>query len=147
MGKPQRFHSLKGIYMTFMAQIVSLLLVTTIIGCSKTHTQDDLDILTIFNQFVISNAAASKCENPDQKTLHVFSVNFQMIYNRASIKLEKKFPKYTKKKINEVLKNKFEITTRRTVELVRKKGCEDQNIQVVIKRFYVQAKWNPYKNY
>ena len=102
-----------------------------------------IGIIKIFDQFVISNAVASKCEKPNEETLAKFLANFEMVSIRVQMQLEKKHPTITKDKIKEVMKMGAKQITSRAKKLVEKKGCNDSGIQEAIKRFYVQAKWNP----
>jgi len=102
-------------------------------------------ILNIFDQFVVSSAAASKCAQPDKETLTAFLANFQMVSVYTSQKLQKQFPKRSKEEIAAAMKGRSQAITEKVHSMVAEKGCSDQDVQLVVKRFFVQAKWKPGK--
>ncbi len=103
------------------------------------------DILKIFDMFVITSAAASSCEKPDDETLTNFLSNLQMVTIRASMELESRYPDRTKEQITEAMKKKTEYLTGKVKKRIEVEGCESENVQGLIKRFHFHAKWNPYK--
>ncbi len=101
------------------------------------------DILGIFDQFITSSAATSKCDKPNQETLTKFLANLQMVSVLASKKLKEQYPKASKENIEEAMKKRTELITLKVGEVVDKNGCDNPDVQEIIKRFYVQAKWKP----
>ncbi len=104
------------------------------------------DILQIFDMFVITNAAASSCEKPDDETLTNFLSNFQMVTIRASMELESRYPKKSKEQINEAMKKKSEYLTDKVKKIIKAEGCGTEKVKALVKRFYFHSKWNPYKS-
>lgn len=123
----------------------SLFVSIFIAASNPVYAEEGFGILKIFDQFVISSAAASRCVKPDSETLNHFLANFQMVSIYASLELKKQYPKYTKDQIAGAMKRKSEFITQKMFEQIREKGCDDPAIQEVIKRFSVQAKWQPFK--
>jgi len=109
------------------------------------YAQEKLGMLEIFDQFALTNAAASKCIKPDSDTLTHYLSNFQMITVRTSMELQKQHPNRTKEQILEAIKKKTELLSQNVHDVIRDKGCGDVRIQDLIKRFHFQAKWQPYK--
>ncbi len=107
--------------------------------------QEKLSILDIFDQFALTNAAASKCIKPDSDTLKHYLSNFEMVTVRTSMELQKQYPNRTKEQILEAIKKKAELLSQNVHDVIREKGCSDPRIQDLIKRFHLQAKWQPYK--
>ena len=105
--------------------------------------QEKLGILEIFDQFALANAAASKCIKPDNNTLMHYLANFQMITVYTSMELQKQYPNHTKEQITEAMKRKTELLSQKVHDVIRDKGCSDPRIQDLIKRFHVQAEWQP----
>jgi len=102
-----------------------------------------IGILKIFDQFIISNAAASQCIEIDDETATHFLSNFQMVTIHASQELAKQFPDFTEAQIAKSMERKSNLVTEKVIELVQIKGCNDPDIREVIRRFEVQAKWKP----
>jgi len=107
--------------------------------------QEKPGILEIFDQFALTNAAASKCTKPDNETLKHYLANFQMVSVYALMELQKQFPDRTKEQITEAMKLKSDFLSQKVNDVVRDKGCNDAGIQDLIKRFHFQAKWQPGK--
>jgi mevalonate kinase len=103
------------------------------------------DILQIFDAFILSSAAARKCVKPDEEVLANYLANFRMISIRAAQELQKRFPDKTKEQIGNVMKKNSELLTEKVDEVIDADGCENEKIDDLIKRFYLQAKWEPYK--
>lgn len=114
-----------------------------LLASSPLYASNSPDILPIYDQFITSSAAASRCAKPDKETLNYFLANFQMVSTYASQELKKRYPDRTKAQIANVMKNRSDSITHKIFELVRERGCNDPDIQQVVKRFFVQAKWRP----
>lgn len=78
-------------------------------------------------------------------TLNHFLANFQMVSIYASQELEKRYPQRTKEQIMGVMKKQSDAISQKVFELVQQKGCDHPDTQEAVKRFYVQAKWQPGK--
>ena len=112
---------------------------------SPSFAEEGPGILKIFDQFVVSSAAASKCAQPDKETLTAFLANFQMVSVYTSQELQKQFPKRTEDQISTAMKGKSQAITEKVNSMIAEKGCSDPDVQLVVKRFFVQAKWKPGK--
>jgi hypothetical protein len=128
-----------------MISIRYLLAVGLLTVAHPALSQEGPDIVKIFEQFVTSSAAASRCVKPEQETLNHFLANFQMVTTYASQELEKRYPQRTKEQIMGAMKVQSDAISQKVFELVKQKGCDHADIQEVVKRFYVQAKWQPLK--
>ena len=101
--------------------------------------QDKIDILQVFDQFLLANHAASKCIKPDRETLGKFLGNFQVVWVRSAEEIQKRDPKHTREEIGRFMKAKSDSQDQRVKEIILSNGCNDPRIQDLIKRFYVQA--------
>jgi|GEM_PF-710131 len=108
--------------------------------------QEKPGILEIFDQFLLTNAAVSKCAKPDNETLKHYLANFQLVSVYTSMELQKQYPNRTKDQIAEAMRLKSELVAKNVRSLVDAKGCNDAGIQELIKRFHAQAKWQPGKS-
>jgi len=112
---------------------------------SSAYAEDGIPISKIFDQFVISSAAASKCIEPKENVLNDFLVNFQIVTTYTHQHIAKKYPNFTKEKIADVIKKRNNAITQKVFSHVQEKGCKDPGIKQIVDRFYVQAKWHPIK--
>jgi hypothetical protein len=119
------------------------LFVFFVFAASLAYAEEDLGILKIFDQFVVSSAAAGKCTEPDKETLTSFLANFQMVSVFAAQALKKQYPQRTEAQIAEAMERRNKAITEKMSDLVREKRCNDPGIQEAVKRFHVQAKWKP----
>jgi len=117
-----------------------LAVLAAILGSSAV-ADDGPGILKIFDQFVVSSAAASKCAQPDKDTLTNFLANYQMVYLYTAQELEKQYPQRTKEQIADAMNRKLQAITDSIFTLVAEKGCADPEVQQVVNRFFAQAKW------
>ncbi len=101
--------------------------------------QDKLDIFQVFHQFLLANHAASKCIKPDREILGKFLGNFQVVWIRSAMEIQKRDPKHTKEEIERFMKAKSDLQDQRVKEIIQSNGCNDPRIQDLIKRFYIQA--------
>ncbi len=120
-----------------------IILLFTLSGINPVHAADKLDMLSIFDQFITSGAATSQCEKPSKETLTKFLANFQMVSILASKKLKEQYPKATSQNIEQAKNQRTEQITTKVEEIIGKKGCDNPDVQEIIKRFYVQAEWKP----
>ncbi|MDD4910952.1 MAG: hypothetical protein PHP57_01525 [Sideroxydans sp.] len=101
--------------------------------------EDKLDILQIFDQFLLANHAASKCIKPDAETLGKFLGNFQIVTIRAAEEIQKRNPNSTNQDAQKIIKSRSDSQNQRVTEIVQSSGCNDPRIQDLLKRFQMQA--------
>ena len=119
-------------------------LVLLILLSSTAQAGDKIGILKIFEQFTLASAAASKCIKPENKELTSFLANYQMVSIRASMEIQKRKPELTKSQAAEIVKKGGKRATEAVYKVIEKEGCKSPKIQDLIKRFHMQAKWDPY---
>lgn len=114
-------------------------LYATLVFSGQAIAQDKLDILQVFDQFLLANHAASKCIKPDAETLGKFLGNFQIVIIRATEEVQKRNPNSTKQEAQQIMKAQSDSQNRRVTEIVQSTGCTDPRIQDLLKRFQMQA--------
>ncbi len=119
-------------------------LILIILLSSAAQAGDKIGILKIYKQFTLASAAAGKCIKPEKKELAEFLANYQMVSIRASMEIQKRKPELTKSQAAEIIKKGSKKATEAVYKVIEKEGCQSPKIQDLIKRFHVQAKWNPY---
>ena len=125
-------------------KLPNILLVLLAAMTLSSQAADGPDILKIFDAFVVSSAAASKCEKPDQETLSRFLVNYQMVTVRTRQELKRRYPDRTDAQIDNAIKQKSKAMSERVHDVIGKQGCNDNKVQDLIRRFYFHAKWDPF---
>lgn len=102
-------------------------------------------ILQIYDQFVVTSAAAGQCLKPDPEELKKFLANFQTVTVHAGAQLESANPGRTREDLAGVMKQRGEEITARVNDLIKQRGCDDKEVKMVVERFHAQAQWEPGK--
>lgn len=116
-----------------------VLLCATFLFQTQSFAQDKLDILQVFDQFLLANHAAIKCIKPEPATLASFLVNFQIVNIQAALEIQRKNPNFTNNDTQKFIKARSENQDRKVKEIIRISGCSDYRIQDLLKRFKIQA--------
>lgn len=114
-------------------------LCATILFSAPAIAEDKLDILQVFDQFLLANHAASKCIKPDAETLGKFLGNFQIVTIRAAEEIRKRNPNSTNMDAQKIMKSRSDSQNQRVTEILQSSGCNDPRIQDLLKRFQIQA--------
>jgi hypothetical protein len=101
---------------------------------------DDVGILKLFDEFVSSGAAASRCAQPDDASAARFLSNFQWVSAHATLEIGRQWTADGAEAAAELARRSKEIKER-THAMVRAEGCEAAQVQVLVRRFAVQASW------
>ncbi len=101
--------------------------------------QQKLDIVQIMGQFVQASYAASRCIEPDKKTLTSFLTNFKIVTVRAAEELKKRNPKQSEQQVVNGLKQRTKAVEKAIDDVIHDNGCSDPRIQDLLKRFKLQA--------
>jgi hypothetical protein len=115
-------------------------LCATVLFSTPAIAQDKLDILQVFDQFLLANHAASKCIKPDAETLGKFLGNFQVVTIRAAEEIRKRNKNpITNQDAQEIMKSRSDSQNQRVTKIIKSSGCNDPRIQDILKRFQIQA--------
>ena len=99
------------------------------------------DILGLFDQFVSSGAAATRCVDPGDALTLRFLSNFQWVSLQASREIGSRRPDASNQEIAaELAARSLEIKTK-THELVRAEGCASESVKTLVRRFLVHSTW------
>ena len=101
--------------------------------------QQKLDIVQIMGQFVQASYAASRCIEPDKKTLTSFLTNFKIVTVRAVEELKKRNPRQSEQQVVNGLKQRTKAVEKAIDDVIHDNGCSDPRIQDLLKRFKLQA--------
>lgn len=106
---------------------------------------ESLGILSIYDQFITSSAAASRCIKPAPEELQKFTANLMIVGTQAGQELERRNPGITKEQVTATLNRRTSEISTQVFDMVKKRGCDDKEVQLVVKRFSAQANWQPPK--
>lgn len=127
--------------------LLILSLIGTLLIAQMAHSNQKNDIIAMFDQFVISDTAAKQCITPSQELFSQFVTNFDVVSNFAFRELIKKHPNITKEKISKTMALKARSLILTTKHMVRIRGCTDPDIQSIVARYHLHAKWEPVQSF
>ncbi len=103
--------------------------------------EDETGVLRLFDEFVSSGAAASRCAQPDDDTATHFLSNFQWVSSHAALALKRQLPEERRDEAVAQLAERSTQIKDRTHALVRSEGCGGSSVQELVRRFAIQAAW------
>ncbi len=98
-----------------------------------------LGILTIFDQFMISKAVASKCARPDEEKRAKFLLNMETVRFYATQRLKQMYPKATDEMIAKGAVQRQAELDKGVSDIVVREGCDSPQIKDALRRFDAQA--------
>jgi len=101
---------------------------------------DAVGILRLFDEFVSSGAAASRCAQPDDASATRFLSNFQWVSTHATLEIGRQWSSDGLEAAAE-LARRSQAVKERTHALVRAEGCEATPVRELVRRFAAQASW------
>ena len=102
---------------------------------------DEVGVLRLFDEFVSSGAAASRCAMPDDASAARFLSNFQWVSSHATLEIGRQMPASRGEDVAAELARRSKVVKDRTHALVKAEGCEAQPVVDLVRRFSVQANW------
>jgi hypothetical protein len=102
---------------------------------------DEIGVLRLFDEFVSSGAAASRCASPDDMAAARFLSNFQWVSTHATREIGRQLPTSSSEEVVAELARRSKTIKDQTHALVRAEGCEAEKVQDLVKRFAIQASW------
>ena len=101
------------------------------------------DILGLFDQFVSSGAAATRCVDPGDALTLRFLSNFQWVSLQATREIGSRRPDASNQEIAaELAARSLEIKAK-THALVQAEGCGSESVKTLVRRFLVHSTWKP----
>ena len=101
------------------------------------------DILVLFDQFVSSGAAATRCASPSDDITVRFLSNFQWVSTHARREISRQSPDASFEEVAAQLAVRSLAVKARTHALVKAEGCDSDAVQELMRRFEVQSTWTP----
>jgi hypothetical protein len=103
--------------------------------------EDEIGVLRLFDEFVSSGAAASRCASPDDTVAARFLSNFQWVSSHATLEIGRQLPTSSRDEVSAELARRSKAVKDETHALVRAEGCEAARVQELVRRFAIQASW------
>lgn len=120
-----------------------LLFLLTLVASPLFAAGEGPDIFEIYDRFLISNAAALECAQPDEETRARFLVNLQIMTAYVAQGLEERFPDRNKTEIFRAISERNKALTESARAGVRQKGCSHPEVKTLLEYFHFHAKWQP----
>ncbi|MEN9704260.1 MAG: hypothetical protein RLZZ393_139 [Pseudomonadota bacterium] len=102
-----------------------------------------LDILGLYDQFVASGAAASRCAEPTDALALRFLSNFQWVTAYATREIGSRRPEFTSQQVADELATRSREIKANTHAMVKEEGCASEPVQRLVRRFLAQSAWRP----
>lgn len=139
-GEEAQKNIVKDVYgALIMKSFNCFVLSALMVGALPIYAKDSLSIFEIYDQFAITSAMSSRCIKPEKQVLDKFLDNFHIVYLVAAKELKARNPNVTDDKVDKLLTLRNDEITNFGFKTIDKKGCDDADVQQVVKRFYVQA--------
>jgi uncharacterized protein with ParB-like and HNH nuclease domain len=118
----------------------SLVLVVALLLVPAAYAEDGkMNILQVFDQFVMANKAATKCMIIDEEKLSSFNKNFSAVRLRASEQIQSLKPEWSEKEAASILNKRSQDLDRNVEKVIEDNGCSDRRIEDLLERFEMQA--------
>lgn len=121
-------------------------IMTTLSLIAPAAAKSKLDIVTIFDQFMISKAIASKCARPDETKRAKFFLNMETVRFYATQRLKQMYPKATDEMIAKGAMQRQAELDKGASEIIAKEGCNSPQIKEALRRFDMQADMNLFES-
>jgi hypothetical protein len=124
-----------------LAVVAGVLLSPCVANTATPVQNDEIGVLRLFDEFVSSGAAASRCALPDDYAAARFLSNFQWVSTHASREIGRQLPDSSDSEVAAELARRSREVKDRTHALVKAEGCEAEKVQELVRRFAIQASW------
>jgi hypothetical protein len=101
------------------------------------------DIFQVWDQFVISDAAAAVCEPADGPSKKLHAANFALVSAHVRARIKTASPLKSDDEVSRFLDGRKAALVRVTKEAAEQKGCDDAEVQQLVRRYQVQLRWRP----
>ncbi|QBG36126.1 hypothetical protein [Litorilituus sediminis] len=125
-----------------MLKITRTVTMLALFICLNSYAENT-NVLKIYNQFTAVSAAAGKCMTPSKEDLTAFLANYQMVTTLMYQEVRKRKPNFTEQQAKSAIKIGSDKVTKAVYKVIESESCDSPKIQDLIKRFSVQAKWQP----
>ncbi|WP_454016787.1 hypothetical protein [Azospirillum sp. Marseille-Q6669] len=104
------------------------------------------DILTIWQQFSVSNSLASKCVKPDKAKLTKFLENYQIVSTHAALRLKQMNPEWGRDRVDKTMAEHYAAIDKAVSEFLAQETCGGQKTKEALQRFDMQAEMDFSRN-
>ena len=129
------------------SHIYRLILIIFFASSSATASAQDADkkpyIFDIYDQFVISNAAAKACSPPDRQSEARHDANFATVTTHVRRTLMSDRYKKSPAEIDKLLSGRRAILDKEVSDKISQLGCNNTDVQTITRRYNAQVNWQP----
>jgi hypothetical protein len=124
-----------------LAFVACVLLPPCVASSAEALHDDEIGVLRLFDEFVSSGAAASRCALPDDYAAARFLSNFQWVSLHATREVGRQLRDSNDSEAAAELARRSKEIKDRTHALVKAEGCEAEKVQELLRRFVIQSNW------
>jgi hypothetical protein len=99
--------------------------------------------MDVYDNFALSNSAASRCRLPDGSVFKNFVPNFQLVTKSAALYLKQKSPTTSDQAIGNMLETRYNSIDFRASEIIAQEGCDGIKMRIVLQQFETLATMDP----
>lgn len=118
------------------------LLITACLSLSA-FDQPDEGVMDVYDNFSLSNSAASRCVLPNGSVLKNFIPNYQLVTKGAALYLKQMTPTLSDDAIGQILKRRYTGIDQKVAETIAQEGCDGFNLRQILKQFENLAAMDP----
>jgi hypothetical protein len=122
-----------------MQRLTALILGIAIAAQPATAEQKPPYIFQIVDDFMTSNAVASKCTKPDAEKMSKFLVNFDIVTRVASVEMKKLRPDATSEQVEKTMQDRYQQIDKGVSDIIHQETCDGPRIHEILRLFDVQA--------
>ncbi|QDH69918.1 hypothetical protein [Marilutibacter alkalisoli] len=100
-------------------------------------------IFDMYDQFVISNAAAKACSPPDTQSKARHDANFATVTTHVRRILMSDHYKKSPAEIDKLLAGRKVLLDKEVSEKIAQIGCNNTDVQTITRRYKAQVDWQP----
>lgn len=129
--------------------VLLALAIAAIASCSVVAAQDGSRkpyIFDIYDQFVISNAAARACAPPDARSRARHDANFATVIAQVRRTLLSDRYRKSAAEIDKLLAGRRTLLDKEVSGKIAQTGCNDTDVQTITRRYKAQVDWEPPRN-
>lgn len=120
-------------------QFYMLALLTVFFAPSVSAEEQKMNILKVYDQFVMANKAADLCAQPSQEQRKNNAKNYILVSMRAMQEIMKLKPEFSKQNVIDVMQKRSKSLVETVDIMIKESGCSDPKTQDLLKRYEIQS--------
>jgi len=120
--------------------ILLLMAYVLVEGVTLHKTKHRFDPVYIFEQFLATNHAVTRCGNPEDERLEQYLRNLRSVTERARDKVQERNPGASIESVDHMITARRKEREAEVDAVIEAGGCSDPKVKTLLKRFAIQAR-------